>query len=129
MDPFNDPAPAGRRDSTITLASLLDRFDEVETESNGYAVPCPAHEDSVPSLRVSYNAEAKKVVLKCRANCDTSDVLDALDLTMSDLFNVEPGDLDDVRSAGRVPEKPSTGDRAALKLYLDRAARALTGEA
>ncbi|MDT8915793.1 phage/plasmid primase, P4 family [Amycolatopsis sp. PS_44_ISF1] len=120
MDLFNDPAPAGPSDR-LTLAALLDRFDEVETESNGYVVTCPAHEDARPSLRVGYNAESRKVGLKCRAGCETRDVLTALDLSMADLFDVEPGPIDDLRSAGRVPEKPSVGDRAALKFYLDRA--------
>ncbi|WP_394620979.1 phage/plasmid primase, P4 family [Lentzea sp. JNUCC 0626] len=119
MDPFNDPTPAGRS-TPLTLAAFLDRFPEVETESNGYVVTCPSHEDSKPSLRVGYNAESKKIGLKCRAGCETKNVLAALKLGMADLFNVEPGDLDDVRSAGRVPERPSVGDRAALKLYLDR---------
>ncbi len=124
-DPFNDPAPTGGGRTTLTLSAFLDRFAEVETESNGYVVLCPAHDDSKVSLRVGYNSESKKIALKCRAGCETTDVLSALSLTMSDLFNVEPGDLADVRTAGRVPEKPSTGDRAALKMYLDRAASKL----
>ena len=86
---------------------------------------CPAHADTHPSLRVGYNAPGKKIALKCRAGCKVADVVKALGLTMADLFNVEPGDSIEVRSAGGVPEKPSVGDRAALKFYLDRAAKAL----
>ena len=123
-DLFADPAAPSGRTTTLTMSSLLDRFSEVEEEANGYVVTCPSHEDSKPSLRVGYNAVSKKVGLKCRAGCETPAVLDALGLKMADLFDVEPGDLTDVRSAGRVPEKPSVGDRAALKLYLDRAASA-----
>ena len=119
-DLFADPADPSDSPTRLTLSDLLDRFDEVETETNGYVVTCPAHNDSKPSLRVGYNADTKKVGLKCRAGCDTDDVLKALRLSMSALFDVEPGNLADVRTAGAVPEKPSVGDRAALALYLNR---------
>lgn len=123
-DPFASPgAPSPR--STLTLSSFLGRFTEIEDEVNGYAVICPSHPDSHPSLRVAYNAEERKLALKCRAGCKTADVVKALGLSMADLFNVEPGEDVVVRNAGRVPEKPSVGDRAALKFYLDKAAAAL----
>ncbi len=124
-DPFNDPAPAGGRPTTITLASLLDRFTEVDTEGSGYVVTCPSHTDSHPSLWIGYNPDSKKVIFKCRAGCETPSVLNALDLSMTDLFDVEPGEMTDVRTAGRVPESVTVGDRAALKAYLDRTAAAL----
>jgi putative DNA primase/helicase len=85
-------------------------------------VSCPGHTDSKPSLRVGYNGSEKKLALKCRAGCDTVDVIAEMGLKMADLFNVEPGDLADVRTAGKVPEAVSIGDRAALQMYLDRAA-------
>lgn len=124
-DPFNDPAPAGGRPTTITLASLLDRFAEVDTEGSGYVVTCPSHTDSHPSLWIGYNPDSKKVIFKCRAGCETPSVLNALDLSMTDLFDVEPGEMTDIRTAGRVPESVTVGDRAALKAYLDRAHKAL----
>lgn len=123
MDAFAAPARATSTHPGITLAAFLGRFAEVEQEANGYAVPCPSHADSKPSLRVAFNPRTKKLALKCRAGCRTDDVVAALDLTMADLFNVEPGDLADVRSAGSVPEKPSVGDRAALAGYLFKAAQ------
>jgi len=129
-DPFNAPGFAGPSTPSsspragLTVASFLARFDFVEDEVNGYVVLCPSHSDGNPSLRVAYNAAEKKLALKCRAGCKTADVVKALDLSMADLFNVAPGDVE-IRSAGRVPEKPSVGDRAGLKFYLDRAATAL----
>lgn len=125
MDDFSAPAAPTGTGSGLTLSAFLARFSEVEDEANGYVVPCPAHDDSRPSLRVAYNAAGRKLALKCRAGCNTPDVVAALGLTMADLFNVEPGDLTNVRTAGGVPEAPSVGDRAALKAYLDRAADAL----
>lgn len=128
-DPFNAPGPAASPRTTLTLSSFLARFSEVNDEATGYAVPCPAHSDDHPSLRVAYNAEEKKIALKCRAGCRTAAVVKALGLKMADLFNVEPGSGVEIRSAGRVPEAPSVGDRAALKMYLDRAAAALSSVA
>ncbi|WP_405061923.1 phage/plasmid primase, P4 family [Kribbella sp. NBC_01505] len=120
-DPFAQPdnGTAG----ALTLADFLDRFSEVDEEANGYAVTCPSHDDSTPTLRVIYNAERKLIGLKCRAGCKTTDVVAALDLSMSALFNVEPGDLANVRAAGGVPEPVGIAHKAALRMYLDKAAR------
>lgn len=121
MDDFAQPdnGTAG----ALTLADFLDRFSEVDEEANGYAVTCPSHDDSTPTLRVIYNAERKLIGLKCRAGCKTTEVVASLGLAMSDLFNVEPGDLTDVRTAGGVPEPVGIAHRAALVSYLDKAAR------
>ena len=124
-DPFDAPAPPTSSASSLTLSSFLSRFSEVEDEADGYVVVCPSHDDNSPSLRVGYNAEDRTLMLKCRAGCRTTDVVKALGLRMADLFGVDPGDEVVLRDAGRVPEKPSIGDRAALKVYLDRAAAAL----
>ena len=126
-DAFTDPAPATTSGS-LTFATFLDRFDVVEDDGNGYAVLCPSHEDTKPSLRVAYNADRKTLVLKCRVGCRTGDVVSALGLKMADLFNVEPGDLANVRSAGAVPEPVSIAHRAALAMYLNGTAGLLLGE-
>lgn len=120
MDAFSDPAPATATGTALTFADFLNRFDAVDEEANGYAVLCPAHEDTEPSLRVAYNADRKTLILRCRVGCKTADVLKALDLRMSHLFNVEPGDLANVKSAGAVPEPVSVAHRAALRMYLDK---------
>ena len=46
---------------------------------------CPAHEDRSPSLSVT-SAETR-VLVKCQAGCATDDVLAALNLTRSDLYD------------------------------------------
>src|SRR3954447_4368909 len=120
---FHDPAR-----TTLTLADFLAYFTDVETERDGWAVSCPAHLDARPSLRVAYNAEAKKIALRCRVGCSTEDVLGSLGLTMAALFDVEPGDLDDLRTADTGAAEIATGDRAAVKHYLNRAAAALEDE-
>ena len=113
MDPFSNPAG-------LTLESFLSRFSEVDEEANGYAVICPSHNDETPSLRVAYNAERKTLMVRCRVGCKTGEVVKALGLTMSALFNVEPGDLANVKSAGAVPVAVGPGHRAALRMYLDK---------
>lgn len=129
-DPFASPAPPTTSGpSSITLSSLLGRFSEIEDEADGYVVPCPAHDDSHPSLRIAYNAEERKVALHCRAGCSKPSILASLGLTMGDLFGVEPGEDVEVRDAGKVAAAPSVADKAALKLYLDRATAALAAPA
>ena len=49
---------------------------------------CPSHDDRNPSLGIS-DAEGK-TLLHCLAGCDTLDVLVALELRLSDLFDDEP---------------------------------------
>ncbi|MGW8438811.1 AAA family ATPase [Nocardiopsis sp. NPDC055879] len=46
---------------------------------------CPAHDDRAPSLSVGY--DGSKALLSCKAGCDTEDVVTALDLRMTDLFD------------------------------------------
>lgn len=128
-DPFDAPGKPSGKSNSLTLSDFLGRFSEIEDEADGYVVVCPAHSDTHPSLRVAYNADDKKIALKCRAGCKIGEVVDALGLTLADLFNVEPGDDIEVRSAAQRLEPLSVGDRAALKMYLDKAARALTDEA
>jgi hypothetical protein len=56
-------------------------------------VRCPAHDDRRPSLSVEHTDD--RVLLHCFAGCETADVLEALNLGFSDLYD-EPGN-------GRVP--------------------------
>ncbi|MFC0623807.1 phage/plasmid primase, P4 family [Kribbella deserti] len=126
MDPFSDPTPVT---TGLTLAAFLGQLDGVDAEGDGYLTLCPAHEDSDPSLRVAYNPERKTIMAHCRAGCETTDVLSAMGLRMSDLFNVEVGDLDDVRLTGAEETPVSVGHRAALAQYVRAAADALSDDA
>lgn len=51
---------------------------------------CPAHDDTNPSLSIS--RRPGKAVLYCHAGCDNRSVLDALGLTMRDLFDNRVGE-------------------------------------
>lgn len=127
-DPFNNPgSPVADQAGTLTLETFLDRFPEIDEENDGYAVTCPNHADRAPSLRVAYNPARKTLLLKCRAGCSKDAVLAALGLTISDLFNVEPGDVANIRSTGATPVPVSVANRAALAGYLHRAASRMHG--
>lgn len=118
MDPFSNPAP---ETSGLTLADFLSQLEDVTAEADGYLAICPAHSDTKPSLRVAYNPGRKTIMAHCRAGCETAEVLTAMDLTMSALFNVEAGDVDDLRLTGAEEAPVSIGHRAALAAYLRKA--------
>jgi len=53
--------------------------------NNGFMAPCPAHDDSRPSLKISQAGD--KILLWCWAGCRTEDVLKAAGLQWGDLFD------------------------------------------
>ncbi|WP_329105554.1 phage/plasmid primase, P4 family [Micromonospora sp. NBC_01699] len=114
----------------MTLDDLLSRFAEVQDERDGWLVPCPAHTDSHPSLRVAVS-DAGKVLLKCRAGCptgrrkaeDPAGVLEALGMTWADLDGIEPGEVRARATSTDTPAGPA--DVARLAAQLDRYAAAL----
>ncbi|MDR6868754.1 putative DNA primase/helicase [Microbacterium resistens] len=73
------------------LPDLLEKLSDVEETTDGYLATCPAHNDSHASLRVTVS-EAGKVLVRCRAMCDTPAVMSAIGLTMRDLARMTPGD-------------------------------------
>lgn len=86
-------------------------------EVTGYSPPreggpwrCPAHDDKTPSLGVSNGAG--KVLLTCRAGCETRAVLEALSLTLTDTFD-EP------------PQRPSRSQIVDRYPYVDEAGELL----
>ena len=51
----------------------------------GYSAVCPAHNDSHPSLTIT-ECKDGKVLLRCHAGCSAESIVEALGLTMKDLF-------------------------------------------
>src|SRR5579884_1364199 len=74
--------------STLTLDDLLSRLDHVRRSGSGWSARCPSHDDRNNSLSAS-QADGK-ILLCCHAGCDTKDVLTALGLSWSDLFEPSP---------------------------------------
>lgn len=93
---------------------ILSHFPTKQKRSGPYKAVacCPAHMDATPSLSIDYNAESKKTLVKCFAGCETEEVLSAVGLTVSDLF-------DDEKTPERDPvreyEKFVLGSHADLK--------------
>lgn len=105
--------------ATLTLNDFLDRMDgEVVEERDGYLVHCPAHTDSKPSLRVTVS-DRGKVLVRCRAGCETKDVMKAAGLTMRDLGRMKPGTVT-IDLATSTDKPASAADVARLATDLDR---------
>ena len=64
---------------------LLDRLDRVKQTAPGkWMACCPAHKDRSPSLSIRENEG--KLLVHCFAGCGAVDVMEALGLSMSDLY-------------------------------------------
>jgi len=69
----------------MSADALLSRLDRVKQTGPGrWIARCPAHEDRAPSL--SIRETDGRVLLHDFGGCEIADVLAALGLTMSDLF-------------------------------------------
>ena len=69
------------------VARLLDRLEGVKSTGTGrWIAKCPAHPDRSPSLAIR-EAEVGRVLIHDFGGCDTGDVLAAIGLGLSDLFD------------------------------------------
>lgn len=75
---------------TPAFSEALARL-EPRQKGRGYVARCPAHEDNAPSLNID-EADGK-VLVKCQAGCDTRDVIAAMSLQMTDLFEPDASAL------------------------------------
>ena len=69
----------------LVLNRLETRGLEPQVNEDQAYSRCPSHPDQKPSLSVSDVAD--RVLIHCHAGCDVTDVAEALDLQMKDLFN------------------------------------------
>ena len=80
------------------LDLLLSRLDGIKRTGQGkYVARCPAHGDKHPSLAIK-ELDDGAVLVHCFAGCDTSEVVGAAGLELSDLFPPRNPD-------GRKPER------------------------
>ena len=63
---------------------VLGRLEHVTGGKGKWMACCPAHQDKSPSLAI--NEADDRILVHCFAGCETSDVIAALGLTVSDLF-------------------------------------------
>src|ERR1700730_10314677 len=78
---------------------------KINRNGSSATAQCPAHEDRKPSLAVT-RIEGS-VLVYCHAGCDTTDVLHALDLTPSALFD-DPRGIAYHYPAGRIVTRTPT---------------------
>lgn len=64
---------------------LLSKLSDAKKNGIGWSARCPAHDDRRASLSIG-EADDGTALVKCHAGCDTSAVLAAIDLQLSDLF-------------------------------------------
>ncbi len=71
--------------SSRALEKVLARLKGVRASRRGWTACCPAHGDRVPSLSIGLG-EHGQVLLKCFAGCAVACIVQAMGLTMMDLF-------------------------------------------
>lgn len=68
------------------IDNLISRLHKVQKKGDQrWVACCPAHDDKNPSLAVTELGDGK-ILIKCFAGCAPADVLNAVGLTMGDLF-------------------------------------------
>jgi hypothetical protein len=71
--------------SSPALEQVLSQLKGVRTSMRGWKACCPAHADRKPSLSIGLG-EHGQVLLKCFAGCSLERIVEAMGLTMTDLF-------------------------------------------
>ena len=70
----------------MSAARLLDRLDGVKATGPGrWVARCPGHQDKAPSLSIREIDD--RTLIHCFAGCAAADVLAAVGLRLSDLFD------------------------------------------
>lgn len=92
--------------TTIEIARLLDARET----SNGWASKCPAHDDRAPSLAIGRGRDGR-TLLRCFAGCATGAIVNALGLTLADLFPEAPKRAVYLRPRTLTLRRAPTGDQ------------------
>lgn len=104
---------------------VLDALSSRGCAVRGKSAQCPAHEDRAPSLSIGRRKDGNGVVLNCHAGCAPEDVVQALGLTMQDLFD-EP--LQERARPEVVAEYPYVDEHGQLLLTVKRLEPGYDGE-
>lgn len=70
---------------TANVEILLARLDKVRKAGDGWSAVCPAHKDRSASLSIGTGNDGR-ILLHCFAGCIATDVVQAVGLTIADLF-------------------------------------------
>ncbi len=109
--PQAEAAYNNARSHDSPIDRVLHRLDRVKSTGPGkYIALCPAHDDKRPSLSIK-EADDGKVLLKCWTGCGAAEIVNALGLSLSDLF---PGDRRSLRDHGTGPMRAPFSYRDAM---------------
>ena len=75
------------------IESVLARLKGVRKALHGWVACCPAHSDREPSLSIGLGDEGQ-VLLTCFAGCSLDSIVEAMGITVSDLFPAAPSASD-----------------------------------
>lgn len=70
---------------------LLEKLEGVRRGDNAWYARCPAHDDKQASLQIRQGH--KGAVVKCYTGCDVADIAEAVGMSVSALFDPEPGSV------------------------------------
>ena len=94
------------------IDQILSRLDRVkQTGPDRWLALCPVHDDRRPSLSIR-EADDGKVLLKCWTGCGAAEIVNALGLSLADLF---PGDRRSLKDHGTGPMRRPFDYRDALQ--------------
>ena len=68
----------------MTISEILSSLKNVNGSGDQYTALCPAHDDKQNSLSIGMGD--KGIVLHCHAGCSTENIIQAMGLTINDLF-------------------------------------------
>lgn len=115
--------------TSITSGAAYERviqaLNDRGSKGRGNAWQCVAHDDRSPSLSIGHRKDGKGVVLYCHTGCPPEDVVQALGLTMQDLFD-EP--LEKPERPQVVAEYPYCDEHGELLLTVKRYEPGFDGE-
>jgi len=77
----------------MNLETILARLQGVRRNGGSHIARCPGHEDRSPSLSITEGRDGR-VLLNCFGGCPPENILQALGLTMRDLFTDNPPKLE-----------------------------------
>ena len=102
--------------SSPALEQVLSHLKRVRTSERGWKACCPAHPDRTPSLSIGLG-EQGQVLLKCFAGCSLERIVEALGLTVNDLF---PDETSTSAEQASLPDKTGHSPLTLVDLALKK---------
>lgn len=119
----------------MSIDEILCRFAKPRKSSRGFLVRCPAHGDRGPSLSIKEADDDGRILVHCFAGCSAFEIVEAMGLRMTDLFNDRGSAEERERSreqarrarAKRIELEEIEGRRAVLFRKAERVLSAASG--